>query len=97
MVRTAMLRRIIFLAAGTVLLSGCVAVWGGAYKVETQSPDLMTIHYDTTFIDPEEVVDLARTHCEEYGKDAVLQTKDKSPWGLTTATFSCVERSQTRP
>lgn len=77
------------LLTGAVLMSGCVAVWGGPYKIEEQSPQAMTVHYDTTFIDPADIDNLARDHCRQYAKEAVLQSDSKSRWGLSTATFAC--------
>lgn len=89
-----MFRRFMMLALSIILLDGCVAVWGKAYKVEEQTPDEMTIHYDDHFIENQDIGNLASIHCGKYSKDAVLQTKDKSPWGLTTATYTCTAPEQ---
>lgn len=72
-----------------VCLTGCVAVWGGSYKIDSRSEDHISIHYDTTFIDMKDIQLVADKHCANYNKNAVVEKKSKSPWGLSTATFAC--------
>ena len=83
-----------FFLFGAMLLTGCVAVWGAPYKVEAQSADAMTVHYDTHFIDRSDIQTIARDHCNRYGKDAAIQSDNTSAWGLSTATFACHARMQ---
>ena len=72
-----------------MFLDGCVAVWGSAYQVESQTPDTMVIHYDTNFIDDSEIETLASHHCQTYGKTSLLQSHDKNMWNLSTDNFLC--------
>lgn len=47
--------------ASPLLLGGCVAVWGSAYEVQSQTPDAMVVDYDTHFIDDSDIEKLAMT------------------------------------
>ena len=72
-----------------MLLSGCVAVWGSAYQVESQTPDGMVVHYDTHFIDDTEIEKLAHDHCQTYSKTALLQSHDVDVMNISTDIFLC--------
>ncbi len=72
-----------------MLLGGCVAVWGSAYQVESQTPETMVIQYDTNFIDDAEIEKLASDHCHAYGKSALLQAHDRNMWNISTDDFLC--------
>lgn len=71
------------------LLDGCVVAWGGAYHIDAQTPEAITIHYDTNFIDGRVVDKLALSHCSAYGKVARLQDHQESVWRLSVKTFAC--------
>ena len=72
-----------------ILLNGCVAVWGDAYQIESQTPDAIVINYDTNFIDDADIEKLASDHCQTYHKSALLRTHDKDMWNLSTDSFIC--------
>ena len=72
-----------------MLLGGCVAVWGSAYKVESQNSDEFLIQYDTNFIDNSDIEKMANDHCHAFGKTALLQEHDKNIVNLTTDNFLC--------
>ena len=72
-----------------MLLGSCVAVWGKAYQVESQTPEAIVIHYDTNFIDNAEIEKLASDHCHANGKTALLQEHDKNMLNLSTDNFLC--------
>ena len=80
-----------------LLLGGCVVAWGDAYHIAAQTPDAITVQYDTNFIDEPEVAKLARAHCNKSGRIAIAQTHEKSMWGLSTERFLCQNPPATHP
>jgi len=76
----------------TMALTGCVVAWGGAYKIDSQTPDTVTIKYDGTFIASNEIQKVAQATCDEYGKDAVKQEETMGMWRLRTVSFLCAKR-----
>lgn len=79
---------LIFIA---LALSGCVAVWGHAYNIESQDADSIIIKYDRHFASSGDVQNVAQASCARYGKDAASQGESTSIWGLTTVPFACVK------
>lgn len=72
-----------------LLLGGCVVAWGSSYHVDAQTPDGMTIQYDTTFIDEPEVQKMAIEYCQRAGKVARLQSRSRNMMNISTETFAC--------
>lgn len=83
----------LYLAAVGLALGGCAAVWGSPYKVEFASPSSITINFDPGLTNMGEIQNVAEQHCQQYGKDALPQDKDASPWGLRTISFLCQPRA----
>ncbi len=81
---------VVVLAA--ILLSGCVAVWGRSYEIESETSEAVTIKYDRNFTDLQEVKKVAQANCAEIGKDAVERGETTSIWRITTVDFGCVKR-----
>lgn len=81
------------LILAVVLLGGCAAVWGQPYKVEFASSSSITINFDPSLTNIGEVQNVAQTHCDKFGKDAVPQGGETSPWGLRNVSFRCEHRS----
>jgi hypothetical protein len=73
-------------------LSGCVAVWGRGYQVESESPDAVTIKYDHHFASPDDVAMVAEANCERFDKSARSSSSSTSIWGLTSVSFVCAGR-----
>jgi hypothetical protein len=71
------------------VLSGCVAVWGGAYEIESQSADAVIIKYDGHFIERGAVDEIAQKQCAPYGRRAERKSVSTSLWGISTAVFDC--------
>ena len=84
--------RFISLFVSVLLLSACAAVWGMPYKVVFQSSSSITISYDPMLTNWGEVQNVAQTHCDQYGKDAMPGDATKSDWGLVTKSFNCKKR-----
>lgn len=76
-----------------LLLSGCVAVWGGSYQIESQTPEAIIVQYDTNFIDESDVQKLASEHCQTVHKTALLQAHDTNMWNISTEKFLCQKPS----
>jgi hypothetical protein len=85
------LRRALMLSAA-ISLSSCAAVWGHAYKVEFVSSSSITINMDPSLTNVGEVQNVAQAHCAQYGKDAIPQGSQTSPWGLESVSFLCRPR-----
>jgi len=75
-----------------VALGGCVLAWGKPYKVEFASSTSVTINIDPTLTNMGEVQNIAQQNCAQYGKDAVPQATQDSPWGLRELSFACEKR-----
>lgn len=71
-------------------LSGCVAVWGNAYHIVSETPDSVTINYDKTFTTLADVKQVAEGSCQALGKKAVKRDETTNLWRITTVHFSCV-------
>jgi hypothetical protein len=84
-------------AVGAVALaasvSGCLAVWGSTYKVRYENDTAIGIDFDPSVTTFGNVLAVAQEHCNRYGKDAVLHTKDTNSWGVRSAQFSCRVRT----
>lgn len=72
-----------------MLLGGCVAVWGSAYQVQSQTPESMVVDYDTHFIDDADIEKIASDHCQASGKTALLQSHNVSMMNISTDHFLC--------
>ena len=70
-------------------LTGCVAVWGSAYKVEAADENSVTIKYDGHFTSSTNVHNVAEANCQKFGKSPVKQDESKTIWGLTSVVFVC--------
>lgn len=79
------------IVAMAVALSGCVAVWGRPYEVETQTSESVTLKYDRNFASLGDVEKVAQANCAELGKSAVKKNETTSIWRISTVTFDCVK------
>lgn len=77
----------------SLFLGGCVVAWGGSYQIESQTPDAITIQYDTNFIDEPEIQKMAIEHCQKAGKVARLQSHDRNIMNISTEAFTCQSES----
>jgi len=77
------------IVALTIALSGCVLVWGGAYEVEAETSDWITIKYDSNFTSLADMQQLADASCAVHDKRATMRDQSTSVWHLTTVTFDC--------
>lgn len=75
------------------LVSGCVAVWGGAYHVESEDASGGAIRYDHVVISERAVQVHANEICEKYNKVAVIYNEQYGvviPGGsIDEISFSC--------
>jgi hypothetical protein len=85
---------VLFIAAA---LGGCVAVWGGSYKVESANADAVTMKYDGHFISRRNVMKIAQGKCAGFDRRAELRSISTSIWGLTTMAVGCVPLQGTPP
>lgn len=72
------------------LLSGCVAVWGGSYKIDSSDSKRVTIDYDTGLTNAAKLRSVAVKECQKYNpnNDAVVETD--AGRGIHTVSFRCV-------
>lgn len=77
------------------LLSGCVAVWGGSYKITSADESGMTVQYDKALASSAKMAALARAHCKQFGK--IAEPDDaRMPGallGIIEERYSCVKSS----
>lgn len=52
-------------------LTGCIAVWGSSYHIESESPSRVTIRYDAAATDSWRIQQHADESCAKYQKTAV--------------------------
>lgn len=83
------MREIVVSAAVSLLLSGCVIVWGGAYEIDEETSDGVTIKYDSNFTSLKQMQQVAQTSCSTHNRRAVLKDQSMSIWHLTTVDFEC--------
>ena len=76
----------------SIALTGCVAIWGAGYEIQSQGADSITIKYDEHFASLSEIQKVAQANCDAYDKDAVKRAETASPWGITTVSFACAKR-----
>ena len=76
----------------TAALTGCVAVWGRSYSIESQDADSIVIQYDEHFASLGDVEKIAQANCDAYDKKAAKQDETTTMWGITTVTFACAVR-----
>ncbi|NHN36907.1 hypothetical protein G8764_06350 [Pseudomaricurvus alcaniphilus] len=97
-----MCRFVIIINILVIALSGCAGApvgWGGSHSIDTKSSNSITISYDGLLESFEDVQNLAKNHCAEYGKHAIADSvhKDKDTWGIVkTFTFLCVDSTSTQ-
>lgn len=82
----------LLIIATAISLAGCAAVWGHGYHVDFANSSSITINSDPSIDDMGDLQRIAQAHCAKYGKDAIPQASQMSPWGLRDVTFDCVER-----
>lgn len=90
--------RQIIVAFISFLLSGCIAVWGGAYHVESEDSSGGAIRYDHVVISVRAVFVHANEICAKYQKVAVVERESYgvvlSGGSIDEMVFSCVVPSQ---
>jgi hypothetical protein len=83
------------LLAALGLLSGCVAVWGGSYHIETEDASGGSIRYDHVLISERAVMAHANASCARFEKVAGVEQERYSvilPGGsVDEITYSCRE------
>jgi hypothetical protein len=87
--RARQLRKAVLIGSVTFALSGCVAVWGGPYEIESQTADAVAIKYDGHFIGRDAIDEIAQKQCALYSRRADLKSATTSLWGISTAVFDC--------
>ncbi len=86
--------RIVCAVVAALSLAGCVAVWGGAYDVDSADPTSVAIKYDAHFTSVGNIERVAQTSCGRFDKVAVSEAESTSLWGITTARFACIAHQQ---
>ena len=69
------MRNVVIAAALVVGLSGCAVVWGGAWHVQSESPEIVVIRYDAGLMDAWRVQTHANDICGKYQKVAVPKSQ----------------------
>lgn len=77
----------------SMALGGCAAAWGSPYKVEFSSSSSVTVNFDPSFASMGDVQAVAQKICDSYGKDAIPQASNTSPWGMQSMSFLCQRRT----
>jgi len=73
-------------------LAGCVAAWGGAYNVALKNSNSIVIEYDRAVANMVTILSVAQEHCDEFSKDALLQSQTEGNIGIYVNTYKCVAR-----
>ena len=60
------------------LAAGCVAVWGGAFHIESEDPSGVSIRYDSVLIDTRSIYKHADQVCAKYQKVAAFEYQRNS-------------------
>ena len=62
-------------------------------KVTSKTPASIALKFRTIYVDDFEVTNAAQEHCEQYGKNAMLNSEEKDEDNKLTKTmiFQCVE------
>ncbi len=75
------------------LSSACVAVWGSSYNVALSNSRSVVIEYDPVVVSMPALLQAAQEACDHYGKDAVLDSVDRSNLGIRVNTYRCESRN----
>lgn len=87
------MKRFFVMAAATLLLPGCVAVWGNSYNVAMANSRSVVIEYDPLLVNMSNVMNAAQTECSKFGKDAVLDSQTEGNTGVQVNTYRCEART----
>ena len=91
--------RFIFVLVLTLILSSCardnIRIFGGI-NTDFKNENQIVLSYAKEFAIGDILKDtynIAKEHCEVYGKNAILTTKSGGVWsGFTTASFECKKK-----
>ena len=82
----------------TVLLVGCVAVWGAAHKVVSSDSSGIKIQFDpSSTTSSTRTAAIAREHCKTFGKTAEPSNATMPYLGIIEDSYACVADSSRKP
>jgi hypothetical protein len=88
------MKKIMVVTSLTLVLQGCVAVWGQAHNVTQADETGFTVQYDKALTSTARTSKLAKEHCEKYG--LVAEPVDaKMPGlllGIIEERYNCVKK-----
>lgn len=78
-----------------LLLSGCVAAWGGAHNIVHSDQNSITIQYDSMVTSSVRASILARQHCNKTGKVAEPVSAEMPGLllGIIEEKYNCIDKS----
>ena len=76
----------------SLILTGCVSVWGKSYNVAMANSRSVVIEYDPAVINLPAMLGDAQAACDKYGKDAVLLNVSNGNLGIKVNTYRCETR-----
>ncbi|MHC0042483.1 hypothetical protein ACGDLY_004350 [Vibrio campbellii] len=78
-----------FLVTSSLMLSGCIAVWGGSYNIDYADKDVVQVNYDSAVINYPHMLSEVAAHCAAYGKGYENDSTITNGWGITMAIYRC--------
>ncbi|WIH29655.1 hypothetical protein [Photobacterium damselae] len=77
------------IVASSLMLSGCIAVWGSSYNIDFADKDVVQVNYDSSVINYPLMLAEVSAHCAAYGKGYENDSTITNGWGITMAVYRC--------
>lgn len=87
--------RVVSAAIVSLILTGCVAIWGEAHKITSSDSNGIKIQYDKAFASSARTAAIAREHCKKFNKVAepVGSEMPGLLLGIVEDSYSCVPKA----
>lgn len=83
------MKNILCTVLACIALSGCFAVWGRGYHIETHTKSSITIKVDPAISDTKETKKVAQSYCAQGNLVAVAGETTRTTYGLMVITYDC--------
>lgn len=77
------------LVSSSLMLSGCIAVWGKSYNIDFADKDVVQVNYDASVINYPHMLGEIASHCALYDKGYENDSTITNGWGITMAVYRC--------
>jgi len=85
--------RLGYISLVSILLSGCVAVWGQSYNIDIKNEDYVQVNYDSSVINMGAMLADIKIHCAKYDKNYKHESTIRNAWGINMAVYNCVDKA----